>query len=255
MVDNSADDAENRSLRSHLEVLRTCPNGPSIEILTPDANLGFGGGVQLGMDRLQREGRYRALLVINNDAIAQEGMVGEMLRVFDEQGGRALVTPRPANGAMLSMLWYHRLFALVLMRPRFGAFPYFSGACLLVPTALGRDYLFDPDFFMYGEDVELSWWAGKAGMPLIVAKIACDHLGSASSRLGSLFYEYHVARGHILLGRKLARGPMGRLLLMAGRMLSLPLRASLRCLRHGSLVPWRALVLAWRCKPPAAPAT
>jgi N-acetylglucosaminyl-diphospho-decaprenol L-rhamnosyltransferase len=152
-----------------------------------------------------------------------------------------------------SVLWYHRLFALVLRRPCLGAFPYLSGACLLVPMPLAMDGLFDPDFFMYGEDVELSWRMTLSGVPLVAADVLCDHAGSASARIGSLFYEYHVARGHLLLARKLARNQLECWLFLIGRAISLPLRATLRCLRLKSSIPWRALLLALLGKAPTGP--
>ena len=164
-----------------------------------------------------------------------------------------MVAAKMGDGPTASLLWYHRLFALVLRQPCLGAFPYLSGACLLIPMSLARGCLFDPDFFMYGEDVELSWRMNQSGVRLVAADVMCGHVGSASARIGSLFYEYHVAKGHLLLARKLARNQFESWLFLFGRAISLPLRATLRSLRHRSLLPWLALLLAWLGKTPLPP--
>jgi N-acetylglucosaminyl-diphospho-decaprenol L-rhamnosyltransferase len=252
VVDNSALDEEVKVLAERVAAIRSPTANTRVEILNPKINLGFGKGVDYGLQWISSNTACKAVLMINNDAIAHVDLVARMFYMLDTHNGTALVAPR-TTGSTPSVLWYHRLFALVLKRPLLGAFPYLSGACLLVPMSLARNGLFDPQFFMYGEDVELSWRMTQHGVPLVTADAECEHTGSASSRLGSLFYEYHVARGHILLARKLAKNNFEWAALLLGRALSLPLRATLRCLRHKSLIPWSALVLAWLGKPPPPP--
>ena len=254
VVDNSADELENTRLEEALDQVRFEMGSTLIEVINPSTNLGFGQGIALAIAQLLKLGQCHAIVLINNDAIAHKGMVERMFCMLDTHDGTAMVVPQ-TTGLTPSILWYHRLFALVLKRPLLGAFPYLSGACLLVPMSLARDGLFDPDFFMYGEDVEFSWRMAQQGVPLVTADAECEHAGSASSRLGSLFYEYHVARGHILLARKLARNNFEWAMLLLGRALSLPLRATLRCLRYKSLIPWSALVLACLGKAPPPPGT
>ena len=253
VVDNSADKTHNENLFEKIKALQAKNRYVKVVVENPGTNLGFAKGMQLGIDKALAVDRQRLIIVINNDAIAGEGMIDSMIQGLNAFGGKALVAPSGAKGSTPSMLWYHRLFALVLTHPLPGAFPYLSGACLLAPASFARPYLFDTDFFMYGEDVELSWRMAQAGVPMVVADTECKHAGSASSRLGSLFYEYHVARGHILLAYKLAKGPLDRSVLLIGRAISLPLRASVRCIRFMSLTPWRALVRAWLGKPPPHP--
>jgi hypothetical protein len=77
-----------------------------------------------------------------------------------------------------------------------------------------------------------------------VPQVLAWHEGSASSRNGSWFYETHVAAGHWRLANKLARMPRERLLLLVGRMLSLPLRALVRALRSRSMAPIYGLIVA-----------
>ena len=253
VVDNSGDEEETKHLAECMVISNQGGDETHIEIVCPGKNLGFGRGVEYGIEKIIEWGDFECVLIINNDAVAGEGMVEGMLNTLRAHGNNALVAAKIEGESATSVLWYHRLFALVLRCPLPGAFPYLSGACLLVPMSLAKVGLFDPDFFMYGEDVELSWRMTQSGVPLVVADVNYGHVGSASARIGSLFYEYHVARGHILLARKLARNRLEWSLFLIGRAISLPLRATLRTLRHKSLIPWRALIMAWLGKAPMGP--
>jgi GT2 family glycosyltransferase len=104
--------------------------------------------------------------------------------------------------------------------------------------------LFDEDFFMYGEDAELSYRLTQQGWHIHCAdQLLALHEGSGSSGSGTAFYEYHTARGHLLQSAKLqgARPTFARHL---GRVLYLPTRAVLRSIRAGTFVPMTALYRA-----------
>lgn len=84
------------------------------------------------------------------------------------------------------------------------------------------------------------------GCRSVVAETArAVHEGSGSSRNGSLFYEYHINRGHLLLARKLPKSAAGRFMSVLGRCGFLPLRALARVLRSGESVPLHGLSRAW----------
>ncbi|MGW8157674.1 MAG: glycosyltransferase family 2 protein [Desulfoprunum sp.] len=254
VVDNSQDENQSKVLAENIATLPAVQQGFNVEILNSGENLGFAKGVQVGIDHALSNDEHKLILLINNDAIASAGMVDQMVSEMNKYGKASLIAPRETTeGAMPSMLWYHRLFALLLTRPIPGSFPYLTGACLLVPTTLVQPFLFDPDFFMYGEDVELSWRLAQSGVALLNSDVKYEHAGNATSRHGSLFYEYHVARGHILLAHKLARGPLDRVILLLGRAISLPLRALTRSIRYRKLTPLNALILALMRKQPPHP--
>ena len=247
VVDNSAHETEAKRLTLCLEAVRIHNRNRAtrIEIVYPNVNLGFGSGVNFGISQIAKYGNFASVLLINNDAVASDGMVEAMSVALLEYGGKALVAPKMRIGSTPSLAWYQRTFALVTQRALPGAFPYLTGACLLVPMSLAENGLFDPDFFMYGEDVELSWRMNRAGVPLVVSNGVCEHVGSVSSRNGSLFYEYDMVRGHLLLARKLASNRLEWALFLFGRTISLSLRAVLRSLRHWKWTPWQALMLIW----------
>ncbi|EQD75242.1 glycosyl transferase family protein [mine drainage metagenome] len=242
VIDNSDDPWEAARLESCLREGRMGES--SVRILTPPTNLGFARGMAFGLEAARSEQAWDAYWIMNNDATAGPDLVSGMVAAFEAYGRHALVAPRVSREGVASRLWYQRLFGLVLTHPMWGAFPYLNGACLLVPAEGATPRLFDTDFFLYGEDVELSWRLSRQGFPLIEVNAEYHHEGHAATQNGSLFYEFHTVRGHLLLARKLAVNRGERWLFMLGRMLSLPARASVRSLRNRTLVPWQALIAA-----------
>ena len=106
---------------------------------------------------------------------------------------------------------------------------------------------FDPAFFLYGEDVELGWrLRTHPEAVLYVPAARVRHEGSASSVVGSDFYETHMVAGHWLLADRLANGGVDRSLLRIARIPALVLRAIVRSLRFRRMAPVVALWRGWR---------
>lgn len=246
VVDNSADKHAAAELAAvvkrqagHLDC--------TLHLLNPGSNLGFARGVNLALkDTVARH--CDAFLLINNDAIALPGMLARLAAALTETG-TALVAPTAvdAAGKPQPMLWYQRFFGLLTTRPLPGSFPYLSGCCLLVRRdMLKEDRLFDEDFFMYGEDTLLGWYLACAGIkPLRLDDAFVRHDGTGSSRRGQFFYEYHMARAHVLLAMKTWRHPLEIPLLLASKCIGLSLRALWRSLRFGNTLPLKAFFMAW----------
>ena len=141
--------------------------------------------------------------------------------------------------------WYHRFSGLIFSHTAIGTFPYLTGCCLLVDRRIVDEGLFDEDFFMYGEDVELSWRLRLSGWETAcVSQARVLHEGTGSSHHGGLFYEHHVARGHLLLAKKLAKHRWEVPCLYLGSLLTLSARAVLRAIRFQSFVPISAWIKA-----------
>jgi N-acetylglucosaminyl-diphospho-decaprenol L-rhamnosyltransferase len=213
-------------------------------LLSPGRNLGFAAGVNHAL-RATASLRHDAYLLLNNDATLGPGAVAQLVRELALHGGRALVAPARTSAGMPLRLWYQPALGLVTRGPLPGSFAYLSGACLLVPATLAQPALFDEAFFMYGEDVELAWRVRRQGVELATVEGAVlHHAGGTTARRGGAFYEFHMARAHLLLARKLARSRPQRWLFLAGRAATLPARAALRALRYRSRVPLSALARA-----------
>lgn len=261
LVDNSEDGGQSLvSMRVELERLRA--SGVAIDVLAPSRNLGFAKGMNAGWVRV-RDRNARAVLLINSDAYIEQGGLSALLRCVENA---AVVAPRTRTqaGAPDTSLFrfYQRASALNVSMPWPGCIRYVSGCCLLMRSDEIDRSLFDEEFFFYGEDVMLSdTLRGRGVQPVECSEAVIVHAGSGSAKNGSLFYEYHINRGHWLLACKLARNEFERVAFVCIRCVTLPLRATARSVRFRSLAPWRALcvatldVLRGRCRsftPPAA---
>ena len=237
--DNSAD--EGHSLQA---LAARYAGEPRVQIVGNPTNLGFGKGMNAALAELARRGHAGPVLLVNNDAEVLTGMRMALLAALPRDSAvPALVAPRILqDGQVQGWLYYQRWLALVTRRPLPGSVAYLSGCCLLVRRTDQAAPLFDEDFFMYGEDVELSWrWRRQGGALVLLEESGLHHAGSASSGQASVAYERFLVGSHWVLARKLAEGPLQAVLMRLLRIPSLALRAALRSLRHRSWIPLRSL--------------
>ncbi|MHB1942866.1 MAG: glycosyltransferase family 2 protein [Acidiferrobacteraceae bacterium] len=263
IVDNSADEEETRKLRAMIARFVGGHPMPRLVLLVSPQNLGFSRGVNSAVHTdLQSEGHDHYLL-LNNDARATPGMVVQLIRRIGSEPDCLAVSPRvqTSDGRARGMVWYHRYLGFQCLRKHALTFPAVSGCCLLLNRAAIRDgILLDERFFMYGEDVALCWRIHRSGWRVLIDDHArVLHEGSQTSRYGSLFYEYHVARGHVLLAMTTWVSPLEVPLMLTTQFLSLLARALVRAVRLRRLAPLAAFALAWlpmgiRAVPPPAPA-
>lgn len=236
--DNSEDGG--RSLQ-HLQARYA--DSDKVWFVQPPRNLGFGKGMNAAMKDLAGRGHVGPLLLLNNDAVAMPGMREALLAQARKITPPALLAPRILqDGQEQGWRYYQPWFGLVTRRQLPGSFSFLSGCALMV---LRTDYaapLFDEDFFMYGEDVELSWRMRRHGGSLELLDDAwVVHEGAASTGQASQGYERFMVRSHWLLSRKLAGSAWTGWMMTATKLPFLLLRALLRSVRYGSLVPLRAL--------------
>ena len=221
---------------------------PRVVLVGSPSNLGFGKGMNAALAALGQRGYAGPVLLVNNDAEVEPGMRVALEAQLQGGGETALVAPRLLqDGQEQGWLYYQPWLALVTKRPLPGSFAYLSGCCLLVARPDNAQPLFDEDFFMYGEDVELSWRMRRAGGRLVLLdRSYLRHEGSASSGMASLFYESHVSTGHFLLASKLARGTGEAFAFVSARLPIMAARALVRSLRYRAMTPWRGLAIGLR---------
>lgn len=249
LVDNSATVAERAALTTLVSELVDSGLPFPLRPLYNQENLGFGRAINraIAADRATTGG-HDYYLLLNNDAVATPGLVAGLLGAAAVDHRLGLASPRIRWAKEdVCYYWYQPFLGHVSRKPFPGSFPYLSGCCLLVAASLIRDdRLFDENFFMYGEDIELTARVVRAGRSIMcIDSLLAIHEGTGSSSHGGLFYEYHVARGHVLLGRMLANGFRTRALFALGRAPYLVARAVIRALLYRSTLPIHALVQAW----------
>ncbi|WP_295453985.1 glycosyltransferase [uncultured Thiodictyon sp.] len=248
--DNSDDQRESaRALRTAIGA------DPRVSIEISPANLGFAAGVNRGMDWIAQHHAGAWVLLINNDARLVPGALPALRGALAQHPEAKLAYPDIDHGDRTSgTVYYQRWFGLLSAHPLPGSDPHASGCCLLFNTALIGPDVFDEDFFMYGEDAELGCRLSREpGAMLHVPVVWVRHDGSASSGLGTPFYEARMVTAHLILARKLSSGAIGYGSLLLGRTAMLGARALVRALRYRSLEPLRALRQGWRLAQGADP--
>lgn len=259
LVDNSADADEQSHLRRFGKALTARRLPFAVNVMISAVNLGFAGAINAAIQVDQRSGGHDYYLLLNDDAELPPGGIGRLLDRMEADDDVALVAARVITGAQdTQLIWYHRWSGHLSFREMPGSFAYLQGSCLLVDSHLvGKGGLLDEAFFMYGEDVQLSWRVLRAGLALeVVPEVIVRHEGTASSEHGRLFYEYQVARGHVLLASRLARSRWELPVMYLGRVAYLAARALVRSLRFRSFIPVVASVAAWlplRVRPVRSP--
>lgn len=247
IIDNSGDQKANIQLKTALDNFNQNNIPFTIHRMVNKQNLGFAKGVNNALRWLEKNHPHSHYLLINNDAQATPGMLRVLLDFMHHNEKTTLVSPVMDTGKnKIFYNWYHRFTGLLFGHYVYGTFPYLSGCCLLVDGKIAGNGLFDEDFFMYGEDVELTWRARASGYkPVCVNNATVRHEMTGSSHQGDFFYEYHMVMGHIILALKLAKHSWEIPFLFLGRFLTMSSRAIVRSIRFRTVVPIEACLKAW----------
>jgi GT2 family glycosyltransferase len=178
---------------------------PSVRVIELEENLGFGAAMNVGVEATA--GDYQLLL--NADTWAREGAVGELVACAERDAQAAVVGPRlenPDGTLQRSIRGYPtpwrlatEYFFLRWLSPRsrflnafYGAgfdhrtpasVEFLVGAVLLVRrSAFDEVGAFDPEFFMFNEEVDLCYRLTRAGMRILFCPSAeFVHVGGAST--------------------------------------------------------------------------
>ena len=241
--DNSEDDGASAT------ALRQFDPSEDLRIIRSASNLGFAAGVNRGLEFIEAQAPCSWVMLLNNDAsIAVDGIV-ELHAALQKQPTALLAYPCIDHGGrVIGTAWYQRWLGLITEAHLPGSFPFASGCALLIALGrLPRLALFDERFFMYGEDVALgASLARDPGAMCHVPRVLVWHEGSASSGMGSAFYEARTVAAHLLLARVLARHAVDHVGLLMGRALALLARALVRTARYRSAQPLQALIAGFK---------
>lgn len=154
---------------------------PAWEILRTGSNLRYAGGMNAGIRAwLDRDVDY--ILVLNNDIIADMGLIDPLVADLEAGTPRGAACPRIHYFDRPNLLWYgggrvSRLFRITRHRGirrhavgklrRAGETEYLTGCALMGKAAFwGETGGFDESFDFYAEDVDLSLRARRQGWSL-----------------------------------------------------------------------------------------
>lgn len=130
----------------------TAANPGALNILfTEGSNIGFGAGHNVLFSTVSP--KSTAYLCLNPDGVMHPDCLEEMVKVATLEKWRGIFEP------LQEPVMHPKVFS-----PQTGVTAWCSGACLLIPnniyTEIGG---YDDDFFLYCEDVDLSWRVKAAG--------------------------------------------------------------------------------------------
>ena len=193
LVDNGSTDGSVAFVRSRF---------PEVRLLAQERNLGFAGGNNRGVEAAT--GEYVVLL--NTDTRVDPGWVNALLELLEDPGV-AVVTSRVVtegvpdryytkNGSV-NFLGYNIMRVFNDLSLVFFA----GGASLMFRRQIvGRPFL--DEYFLYHEDVYLSWRMRLAGYKIRMAQgSSVFHLGSVTaSRQASDFVTFYQERNRLLNG-------------------------------------------------------
>ena len=188
VVDNNSDDGSVETIISLF---------PQVQVIPLKENIGFGKANNVGVKRAQ--GKYVCFL--NSDTVLLNDAISILVAYLDKHefvalcGGQLFdATKRPTNSYMdypdmsyfLSLIFKGNVSYKILPSFPEGSIPYYiSGADMMLRKSfIDRYGAFDPDFFMYYEDTELSYRVEKLGFGVhFVPEAQIMHLGDQSPKV------------------------------------------------------------------------
>lgn len=217
VVDNGSTDGSLKKLRTQF---------PELIFLDNKENLGFAEGnnraIQYSIDQA-----YQYSLILNNDTETEEDLVTALVNHLDKYQQAAAVQP--------AIYWLHDKTVIWNGEGRYQDFPgrihsdkslrsakavykkaaWLTGCCMLVRNSvLKKTGAFNKQFFLYYEDVELSFRIRAAGYELhYLSSCKLYHEAGASGQLASREKEgtlspvihYYVSRNQIWFLRRFGR--------------------------------------------------
>ena len=208
VVDNHSDDDSVEAVRSQY---------PWVRLIENQENMGFSRANNIAI----REARGEYVLLLNPDTIVEKSTLREVLRFMEEhpKAGGAGVMMHNADGSLapesrralptpwvscLKMLGFtKRYYMSHLPWDQPGRIEVISGAfCFLRKKALDEVGLLDEDFFMYGEDIDLSYRLMKGGWENWYLPYPITHFKGKSTQKSDYRYVHIFYKAMLIFFRK-----------------------------------------------------
>lgn len=202
---------DNNSIDGSAEHIRT--KYPDVKVIENEQNIGFSKANNIALR--QATGKYT--LILNPDTLLEENTFTKMIGFCERHPGAGAVTSKLilANGKLDSAcrrsfptpgVAIPRMLGLSKMFPGSKVFAKYNltyldendtyevdaicGAFMFIPTEVfGKSGLFDEDYFMYGEDLDLCFQIRKAGYRIYYyPEVTTIHFKGESTRKTHLSY-------------------------------------------------------------------
>ena len=216
---------DNNSVDGSVEMVRE--KFPEINLLPQDQNLGFSKGNNLAINKAS--GKY--VLLLNPDTIVEEDTFRKVVDFMEEHpdagglgvkmvDGSGHFLPESKRGLPTPAVAFYKIFGLARLFPRskrFGKYhlgyldkdeiheaDILSGAFMLMrKEALDKVGLLDEAFFMYGEDIDLSYRILKEGYKnYYYPKTRIIHYKGESTKKSSVNYVFVFYRAMVIFAKK-----------------------------------------------------
>lgn len=234
---------------------------PDTMVIDSGGNIGYGAAANLGI-QTARQRRARFFLLANNDSLVAGGSIRSLISVAEQHGAgiaAPLVTYQDGETIWAEGLEFSEWLGFARNTHK-GAnrsdqaaqvrLAQYVSACVLlfdlhrVPETL----LFDEDYFLYYEDVDLCYRARRSGVRIVLASgVVAQH--RKPRQAGYRFpgwQEYHMARSGAIFWAKWTRGTrrvthlLGYLLMCLYRMIRADSVASALQAVRGAIDGFRA---------------
>lgn len=216
---------DNRSSDGSVAMVRE--KFPSVNLLVNEENVGFSKANNQGIQLAKGE----FVLLLNPDTVVQEATFEIMINAFRKNSqiggigvrmvdGKGSFLPESKRGLPTPMVAFYKVFGLARLFPkskRFGRYhlgylnenanhevDVLSGAFMgLRRSVLNQIGLLDEAFFMYGEDIDLSYRILQAGYKNVyLAESTIIHYKGESTKKSSVNYVFVFYRAMIIFARK-----------------------------------------------------
>ncbi len=198
----------------------------NIEIINNKKNLGFSGGVNVGIRHALSQ-KADAIMLLNNDTILEKPILKKLVETLFKNQTVGIVAPalefKKHGKTFYDIGGSVNAFGKTSHREVLSTTPYstnsvtyVSGCCMLIkPEVFEKIGSFDDNFFLYYEDVDFCLRAKKAGFGIkVIPSVSLYHeLSKSSGRLSRLSI-YHQIRSALLFGKKHYNSSPNRILQM-----------------------------------------
>lgn len=216
---------DNHSMDGSVEMIQE--KFPQVQLIASEKNLGFSKGNNLGIEK--SKGEY--VLLLNPDTLVEEDTFEKVIKFMDDHNdagglgvkmidGKGFFLPESKRGLPTPEVAFYKMFGLARLFPnskRFGKYhltyldksethevDVLSGAFMLLrKTALDKVGLLDETFFMYGEDIDLSYRIQLGGFKnYYFPETQIIHYKGESTKKSSVNYVFVFYRAMVIFANK-----------------------------------------------------